>query len=86
MFAFGENAGVGGFIVCEAGVADLSGRGSYSERCETLRIAHRAADHIRADHQPEDPEDALPHVAADAARPIQRDDRMGSVWGTRCST
>jgi len=25
-------------------------RRSYSERCETLRIAHRAADHIRADN------------------------------------
>jgi hypothetical protein len=32
-------------------------RRSHYGGCETLRISHRAADHIRADHQPEDRED-----------------------------
>jgi hypothetical protein len=52
MFAFGENAGVGGFVECVAGVAiclDVD-RTLKGARPSELPIEQRA------DHQPEDPE------------------------------
>jgi len=74
MFAFRENAEVGGFIVCAACLVDLSPR--------TVLFVDRirGAYHIRADHQREDREDTRPHATADAAR--RRESTDGIFGGT----
>ena len=60
---------------------DIRRAGDYVDKIlgrEARRPAGRAADQVRAGHQPEDREGARPRRAADAARPRRRGDRMSA--------